>query len=319
MAIVLENLVIPTFILAIIYFLLTVYGFRKLLSLHNGVSQINTRKLFVMSCLLSSMIRFLSFSSMSALNYFKFNVKIDTSGSTDDSRGISEFYEKASLVLFDLPDFNIMSAYVLLLVVWAEAILQSRRHWLSTASFRRRWILLYVVFNMILYTVQVSLYSFLFVPAVDQVSWTLIWRFLSVCISFPLIYISSSLSLLLSFFVAHTRQTILSSIIYLTLTVINLVVPLLWLCSYIYLAIVVRRYMSCRDLPIFSHNCFVQFSGFPYSSAVSRRRLSSLTYLGGFWTFTRLVWGFSALTSVMKGWLFSDDNQTVEYAVVLVR
>lgn len=44
---------------------------------------------------------------------------------------------QAVLVLFDLPDFMIISAYVLLALVWAEAFIQSRNHWLSVKHFRR--------------------------------------------------------------------------------------------------------------------------------------------------------------------------------------
>jgi hypothetical protein len=44
---------------------------------------------------------------------------------------------QAVLVLFDLPDFMIISAYVLLALVWAEAFIQSRSHWLSVKQFRR--------------------------------------------------------------------------------------------------------------------------------------------------------------------------------------
>lgn len=44
---------------------------------------------------------------------------------------------QAVLVLFDLPDFMIISAYVLLALVWAEAFIQSRSHWLSVKHFRR--------------------------------------------------------------------------------------------------------------------------------------------------------------------------------------
>ena len=114
---------------------------------------------------------------------------------------VEDFYYKASLVQFDLPDFCFVSAYVLLLIVWAEAILQSRRHWLSSSSFKRMWILGYMIFNILLYSTQASLYSLLFVPQINQ--------------------------------------RILGDFIYLTLTTISFGVPLLWICCYLYLSFAV--------------------------------------------------------------------------------
>jgi hypothetical protein len=129
-------------------------------------TSLNTRKVFVMSCLLSTFLRFLSFGTMSGLNYFDYQVKTQN---TDGGSSTSRFFDKAALVLFDLPDFCFISAYILLLVVWAEAILASRKHWISTTSYRQQSLLVYVIFNIILYSIQVALYMFMFVPEVDQV------------------------------------------------------------------------------------------------------------------------------------------------------
>lgn len=54
---------------------------------------------------------------------------------------------QAVLVLFDLPDFVFISAYVLLALVWAEAFVQSRSHWLSVKEFRRCVVLVCWVFG----------------------------------------------------------------------------------------------------------------------------------------------------------------------------
>jgi hypothetical protein len=166
MAIFLEGLVVPTFILARLYLVITLYGCRRLRSLHRQTTQLNTRKVFVMSCLLSTFLRFLSFGTMSGLNFFDYNVESHNASGKND---IKTFYDKAGLVMFDLPDFCFVSAYILLLVVWAEAILASRKHWISTTSYRQRSLLVYLIFNIVLYTVQVVLYMFLFVPSIDQV------------------------------------------------------------------------------------------------------------------------------------------------------
>ena len=171
MAIVIEGLVLPSIILSVVYCLLIIHGCRCFITLHRLSPGLNTKKLFVMNCLLASILRFISFASMSAFNYLEIDVTFDTTGQIDyPASKLEQFFEKASLVQFDLPDFCFVSAYVLLLVVWAEAIFQSRRHWLSSYAFRRLWIMGYVVFNIFLYLLQVSLYSLLFIPNVDQVS-----------------------------------------------------------------------------------------------------------------------------------------------------
>ncbi len=172
-SLVIEGLIVPCIVLAVIYFFLTVYGVRCLLRLHSLAPGLNTKKLFVMNCLLASILRLLSFTSMAVFNLMEINVSLEiyVQGSHGDDVvvNVHQFFSKASLVQFDLPDFCFVSAYVLLLIVWAEAILQSRRHWLSTYSFRRVWILGYIIFNILLYSVQVSLYSLLFFPKIDKV------------------------------------------------------------------------------------------------------------------------------------------------------
>ena len=130
----------------------------------------NTRKLFVMTCFVTIVLRFMSFISMLGLNYsLRNDTNIITISDDDSINSNSKFLDKAALVLFDFPDFCCISAYVLLLVVWAENIIQARRHWMSTMEFRRIGMMSYMIFNILLYTLQVSLYSLLFVPSVNQV------------------------------------------------------------------------------------------------------------------------------------------------------
>mmetsp|Transcript_7603 Transcript_7603/g.10577 ORF Transcript_7603/g.10577 Transcript_7603/m.10577 type:complete len:371 (+) Transcript_7603:12-1124(+) len=73
-----------------------------------------------------------------------------------------EFYSKAIYVLFDLPDFLLVSTYVLLLLLWAESFLSSRKHWLSSRNYRHFWHSLYLFFNTVLYGAQLFIYVFVF-------------------------------------------------------------------------------------------------------------------------------------------------------------
>ena len=166
-----EQLQIPTTILAVMYMLLSLYTGHRLLLIHRSFPGMNTRKLFVMTCFLTTILRFMSFFSMLGLASLR-NQSIITISDDDNviNKGTTiQFLDKATLVLFDFPDFCGVSAYALLLVVWAENIISARRHWMSSVAFKRILMISYMVFNIFLYTLQVSLYSLLFVPSINQV------------------------------------------------------------------------------------------------------------------------------------------------------
>lgn len=230
----------------------------------------NAAKLFVMTCFLTCLLRFLSFSEMACLNYGESDGSLQqmlrassASGASsreviNNSAAVQVFFDKVTLVLFNFPDFCCISAYVLLLVVWAEAILETRRHWLSSISFRQLWLKLYVSFNISLYLTQVCLYLLLFVPSVNQ--------------------------------------DILVNSIYITLTTINLVIPVVWICAFVYLTLL--------------------FAGFPFNSNYSRRRLGQLSLQGNVWTISRLLWGSLCWASVSNRWLLNSTT-SVEYFFVM--
>jgi hypothetical protein len=63
---------------------------------------------------------------MTAFNYAEFHLKVPTDiiPTGDDPIVTDAFFEKATLVLLDVPDWCCISAYVLLIVICAEALLQ---------------------------------------------------------------------------------------------------------------------------------------------------------------------------------------------------
>lgn len=208
---VIDGLPETTFLLSIIYGSLALLASRRLLWLEiiTTRAEMNTKKMFVMTCFLVTILRFVSFASITVMNFQNFHfasldlstTEVSTSDASNPSgSALTSLYDKANIVLFDLPDFCCISAYVLLLVVWAEAYLKSRQHWLSTRSFRRHWLLGYLIFNTALYTIQVALYFLLFVPSIDP--------------------------------------TYLSFWIYAVLTAINLCLPLIWAAGFLYLTFV---------------------------------------------------------------------------------
>eukprot|EP01041_Mallomonas_annulata_P004337 gene4337-8630_t len=224
---------------------MSILAAQRLIWLHQKTSDLNTRKLFVMSCFLTCFLRFLSFLSITALNAGNFKILTSpnsrTSSSYHNDGDIEMFFEKACIVLFDFPDFPCISAYMLLSVLWAEAFIQSRRHWMSSVYFRRSWMVAYLIFNIFLYAIQMSLYSLLFLPSVNQ--------------------------------------RILTTLIYLALSTINLALPVMWIIVYFLISIA--------------------FAGFPFASVEAQLRLTALGRLGTIWTVARLSWGFIDLTSVV--------------------
>ena len=196
-----------TLFLGCVYLVLALLTIQRLLWLEANATRsdikVNTKKLFVVACLVVCILRVISFTSITIINY-NFTGRLDEAIS-----GPASLSDKVNIVLFDLPDFFCVSAYVLLLVVWAEAYLKSRQHWLSTATFRHYWMLGYAVFNVNLYAVQIALYSMMFVPSIDP-AYLSVW-------------------------------------IYAVLTTINLCLPLIWAAGFLYLTFVFSGFPLSSD------------------------------------------------------------------------
>jgi hypothetical protein len=134
-----ENLYVATGILTGLYIILALHGYHKLKWLHGLSPELNTRKLFVMSCFLTSLLRVMSFGSLTAFNIGNYDLSASLDGKDDISTGRSEFFDKAMIVLFDFPDFSIISAYMLLTIIWAESFFQ-------VSSFHSLWAQNHLIF-----------------------------------------------------------------------------------------------------------------------------------------------------------------------------
>lgn len=109
-------------ILAALYLFLAMYSGQRLLWLHTMSPSLNTRKMFAMNCFLTCVLRVMSFTSIAVLKGFNYG------NNDDDNESASQaFFEKSLIVLFDFPDFSIISAYVLLAIVWSDAFIQVGR------------------------------------------------------------------------------------------------------------------------------------------------------------------------------------------------
>eukprot|EP00981_Chlorochromonas_danica_P003404 scaffold651_cov174-Ochromonas_danica.AAC.13 len=141
---------------------------------------------------------------MTLLSLGSVDFQIEAGGINNDDddetkSGDEDFFNKATIALFDFPDFYYISAFVLLLIVWSEMYLKSRRHWMSAKRFQCLWMWSYFIFNIIIYTAQITLYTLLFLPKVD-----------------------------------HVVET---NLIFLTLSAFNIGIPLIWLAFFFYMTI----------------------------------------------------------------------------------
>lgn len=78
----------------------------------------------------------------------------------DGMTSLSSFLQKCEILAINFPDFFFLSVYMLLLMVWIEGSLSSRRHWLGR-RYQHTWNMAYTLFNVIIYALQFSLYSLL--------------------------------------------------------------------------------------------------------------------------------------------------------------
>jgi len=144
--------------------------FLQLRSLIGGRG-LDTKLLFVMSMCTACAMRLMCFVGFSLLDAGRVGASrrqqrdMPLGGGaggaefSHDENSDFEFYARAVVLLFDLPDFVLVSTYVLLLMVWTECFFASRRHWLSSAYHKRLWHIYYLVFNVVLYGTQMFLYT----------------------------------------------------------------------------------------------------------------------------------------------------------------
>ena len=84
----------------------------------------------------------------------------------------SRLVAKGVVVLLCVPDFIVVSSYALLIVVWFEAFLDARRHWLDRNQYRWHFRVAYFGLNGVLVGAMVLLYALIFFSGIDGVRYT---------------------------------------------------------------------------------------------------------------------------------------------------
>lgn len=166
-----DALTVALLIACILYSFCFILAMRKLAALIRIRPEMSTKMLLVLSVGLVSLVRIMTLVLVAAMNIA--NVRAHYSlQPTSKNQG---FYDKAMTVLFDLPNCIVVSTYVLLTLVWAECFLQSRQHTENVVKWKKRWLLLYMVFNSTLYTTQLILYTCIFFAHKNGVLRTIIY------------------------------------------------------------------------------------------------------------------------------------------------
>mmetsp|Transcript_19996 Transcript_19996/g.45390 ORF Transcript_19996/g.45390 Transcript_19996/m.45390 type:complete len:334 (-) Transcript_19996:509-1510(-) len=174
----LDSFTIVLFASAILYVVCLCVVQQKLRLLHRRSVQLDSRKLFVMGVWMVCIVRILCFVMVGALNLSNVKVNYIFSGggtappavATDDGDlykyrdHYQDFYEKAVAVLFDVPNYLIVSTYMLLALIWVEVFVKARFHTFKDASLRKKCLVAYMSFNILLYGGQTLLYVLLFLP-----------------------------------------------------------------------------------------------------------------------------------------------------------
>lgn len=166
---------------AVLYIFCLILAKRKLAVLNRYQPELSTKKLLILSVALVSVVRVMTILGVAAMNVanVRAHYKLSPQSSEDHHhhhhRGDIPrdqhqlFYDKSMTVLFDLPNCMVVSTYVLLTLVWAECFVKARLHTESAATLKRTWLIYFMIFNSLLYALQLTLYGSLFLAPPTKV------------------------------------------------------------------------------------------------------------------------------------------------------
>ncbi len=167
-----DVLTMALLISAVLYIFCLILANRKLIVLNRYRPELSTQKLLTLSVALVSVVRIMTILGVAAMNIANvrahYKLSPQSTDSSDNHGGNIPrdqhqlFYDKSMTVLFDLPNCMVVSTYVLLTLVWAECFVKARLHTESAATLKKTWLIYFMIFNSLLYTLQLTLYGSLF-------------------------------------------------------------------------------------------------------------------------------------------------------------
>lgn len=148
----------------------------KLRLLNDLQPQMTTKKLLILSVLLVSVLRIMTILGVAAMNMANVRAHYSlqpTRHNTGDKT--QDFYDEAMTVLFDIPNAITVSTYVLLALVWAECFLEARFHTENSVHWKRRLLIVFMIFNTMLYATQLIIYACIFFLGSSNVVRTILY------------------------------------------------------------------------------------------------------------------------------------------------
>lgn len=147
----------------------------KLTVLNNLQPQMTTKKLLILSVLLVSVLRIMTILGVAAMNMANVRAHYSLQPSRHSGDRTQAFYDEAMTVLFDIPNAITVSTYVLLTLVWAECFLEARFHTENSVHWKRRLLIMFMIFNTLLYATQLILYACIFFSGSNSVVRTILY------------------------------------------------------------------------------------------------------------------------------------------------
>jgi len=179
LTITLDLFVVSLLLASLLFLFCLVLAKRKYSFLKRVNPNFDLKKLLILSAATVCFLRVMSFIGVIAMDLANVrahyslkpassHAERDTAKNVHPIEKNQAFYDSSMTVLFDLPNAIVISTYVLLTLVWAECSLLSRFHTESTAQWRKRGLLLFLIFNTSLYATQIILYILIFLGGVES-------------------------------------------------------------------------------------------------------------------------------------------------------
>mmetsp|Transcript_9701 Transcript_9701/g.14701 ORF Transcript_9701/g.14701 Transcript_9701/m.14701 type:complete len:354 (+) Transcript_9701:82-1143(+) len=179
LTITLDLFVVSLLLASLLFLFCLVLAKRKYSFLKRVNPKFDLKKLLILSAATVCFLRVMSFIGVIAMDLANVrahyslkpassHAERDTANNVHPIEKNQAFYDSSMTVLFDLPNAIVISTYVLLTLVWAECSLLSRFHTESTAQWRKRGLILFLIFNTSLYATQIILYILIFLGGVES-------------------------------------------------------------------------------------------------------------------------------------------------------
>mmetsp|Transcript_2192 Transcript_2192/g.4789 ORF Transcript_2192/g.4789 Transcript_2192/m.4789 type:complete len:354 (+) Transcript_2192:93-1154(+) len=179
LTITLDLFVVSLLLASLLFLFCLVLAKRKYSFLKRVNPNFDLKKLLILSAATVCFLRVMSFIGVIAMDLANVrahyslkpassHAERDTANNVHPIEKNQAFYDSSMTVLFDLPNAIVISTYVLLTLVWAECSLLSRFHTESTAQWRKRGLILFLIFNTSLYATQIILYILIFLGGVES-------------------------------------------------------------------------------------------------------------------------------------------------------